>query len=234
MYNNKIAEEVRKKAKVYWKKTFFHPKHSLDTTTVLKMKDDELLRKIQEILDYREKLYEYGKNMSWDKLKGNVLDFGCGSCPDGHYFLKNKLIEHLTIADIVPSNIIISLRHLSLISGSITTFLWEKTDDLDCLSNFDIIYSGGVLHHIPDAKMIIDKLKLHLKRDGFFLIMLYTHKLYQCEKIYLEKIPSTVEGAYCRGYDLKEVKELFGDDMYISEVKTFYDEKYCKYIIRWK
>jgi 2-polyprenyl-3-methyl-5-hydroxy-6-metoxy-1,4-benzoquinol methylase len=228
-------EYIRKRARSYWRQTFFHPSHSLDTTTVLKMKDKKLLEKIQEILDYREELYKYSDNMAWNKLKGRVLDFGCGSCPDGHYFLKNKLVEHLTIADIVPSNILISLRHLSLVSNKVTAFLWEKPDDLKYLNLYNIIYSGGVLHHMPDAKVIVNKLKNHLScPDGIFIVMLYTYKLHPKISAYLGEIPKNAEGPYCRGYDEEDVNELFGDDMELDEMKTFYDGKYCRYIIRWK
>lgn len=232
--NEETYKKIRNKAKSYWKQTFFHPTHSLDTTTVLKMKDDKLLKKLNEILEHREKLYEYSKNMAWDKLYGHVLDFGCGSCPDGHYFLKHKLIDHLTIADIVPSNILISLRHLFLISDKVSSFLWSNPNDLDHLGTYNIIYSGGVLHHIPDAKIIVDKLKQHLLPDGFFIIMLYTYKLHPQEKIYPEDVPSTVEGPYNRGYDYWDVEKLFGDDMAVIHPKTFYNGKYCRYIIEWK
>ncbi|KKM92296.1 hypothetical protein LCGC14_1219840 [marine sediment metagenome] len=227
-------EEIRKKAKKYWRQTFFHPTHSLDTTKVLRMKDDKLLKKLYEILDYREKLYNYKSNMAWDKLYGNVLDFGCGSCPDGHYFLKYKLINRLTIADIVPSNILVSLRHLSLVSKNISAFLWDDIEDLNYLNIYNIIYSGGVLHHIPDVKKIVNKLKYHLEYpDGMFIIMLYTYELYPKEKMYLGSIPKDAEGPYCRGYNFNDVLELFGDNMHIDETKTFYDGKYCRYIIKW-
>ena len=95
MTKGDFSKEIRKKAKKYWNKTFFHPTDSLSTNKMLK-KDKKLLKKMQEIINHREKLYNYSSNMAWDKLHGNVLDFGCGSCPDGHYFLKNKLINHLT------------------------------------------------------------------------------------------------------------------------------------------
>jgi len=234
MTKRDFSEEIRKTAKKYWRQTFFHPTNSLDTNKVLNMKGNKLLRRLEEILNYREELYEYSKHMAWDKLYGSVLDFGCGSCPDGHYFLKNKLIDHLTIADIVPSNILISLKHLSLISKNVTSFLWEKPDDLKYLNKYNIIYSGGVLHHMPDAKSIVDNLKKHLiYPDGMFIIMLYTYKLHPKERAYLESIPKDAEGPYCRGYNFEDVLKLFGDDMFIDESRTFYDGKYCRYIIKW-
>ncbi len=222
------AEKIRKRAKEYWSKTFFHPTHPINTKTVISMDEKELLIKLQEIIDYREKLYSYTKNMAWDLLKGDILDFGCGSSPDGHYFLKNKLIDHLTIADIIPSNILVALKHLTLVGEQVTAFLWRKKEDLDRLGQFDVIYSNGVLHHILDAKKVVERLKKHLKPDGLFLIMLYTFKLHP------KGTKSYREGPFSRGYDLEDVKELFGDDMVIGDENVFADGNFCRYVIRWK
>lgn len=228
-YSMEDSEKIRKRAKSYWSKTFFHPTHYVDTKIVLSMNGKKLLKKMQEIIDYRERLYNYSQNMAWSLLNGNILDFGCGSCPDGHFFLKNNLIDHLTYADIIPSNISVASKHLSLISEQITAFLWDKPEDLDRLGKFDIIYSNGVLHHILDAKEIVDKLKQRLKYpDGFFLIMLYTYKLHP------KGTKSYREGPFSRGYDIDDVKELFGNDMKVSDVNLFYEGKFCRYIVRWK
>ncbi len=228
-YDNEDANKVRENAKDYWNRTFFHPTHPLDTNTVLSMPDKELLKNLQEIIDYREKLYNYSQYMKWSLIKGDLLDFGCGSSPDGHYFLKNKLINHLTIADIVPSNILVAFKHLSLLSEQLTAFLWRNVEDLNRLGKYDIIYSNGVLHHIMDAKEVVKKLKEHLKHpEGFFLIMLYTYKLHP------KGTKSYREGPYSRGYDTDAVKELFGDDMEVGDVQVFAEGNFCRYIVRWK
>ena len=229
--------KVRKLAKRFWVRTFYHPDGIGLTSEMLELNDMELLRKIDEINAYRERKIGYSKYMAWHLLKDKeMLDFGCGSAPDSHYIAENIGLKKLTIADIVPQNIELSKRHLSCVIDNLETFLWNRPSDLKKLGMFDVIYSNGVLMTMPDEKIVVNELKKHLRKDGFFIIMLYTLKFKPNIIISLKEpdLKNLAEGIYTRGHSINHVKKLFGSDMEITETKTFREGWYRRYIIKWR
>jgi len=231
------ASKIRILAKKFWVRTFYHSKGIGLTSKMLKLTDKTLLKRIDEINVYRERRIGYSKHMDWKLLKNKVmLDFGCGSAPDSHYIVKNIGVKHLTIADIVPQNIELAKRHLSQITDNLTTFLWDTPTDLKKLGMFDIIYSNGVLMTMPDEKIIVNELKKHLRKDGYFIIMLYTLKFKPNIIVSLKQpdLKNLAEGIYTRGHSLQHVKKLFGDDMKVIRTKTFREDWYRRFTIKWK
>jgi SAM-dependent methyltransferase len=108
--------------------------------------------------------------------------------------------------------------------------------ELKCLKKYDIIYSPGVIHHIPDAKDVVSVLKKSLKPDGVFHLMLYYGNL---KSLYHgnpaigkdDKITTVVEGPYARTYTDKEVQNLVGPEFKIETKVVFNSDHFCLWII---
>lgn len=103
----------------------------------------------------------------------HVLDFGCGLGQDGVYF--SLLGIQITFADIISSNIEFTKRYPNIWNIP-TESLFINTDPKDFVfpEKYDMIFSKGVLHHVPEAKAIVKNLAKYLKKGRLFICMLYT------------------------------------------------------------
>lgn len=162
--------------------------------------------------------YQYYRSMGMSNIEGKrILEFGCGCGFASLHIARQGAI--LTACDIVPSNVDITRRVLDIFPKCSAVLLDDY--DVEKLGKFDIVFSRGVLHHIPPefAHKAVNHLKQCLNADGFFIVLVYT-------KHYYHEPSFTQEGPYTCGYDERGLKELFGDDMIVSDFRIFNNNTY--------
>jgi len=77
---------------------------------------------------------------------------------------------------------------------------------------FDVIYSFGVIHHIPNVQEILGEIKRCLRDDGIFMGMVYNRDslLYAYSLLYLHGIR---DGLFAKGYSEEQVASRFSERM---------------------
>ncbi len=110
----------------------------------------------------------------FDQYKGKkVLEIGVGTGTDHLQFAKAGAI--LTGVDITPKSIELTKRNLEL-HGYGSNLSVTDAENLPFEDRtFDIVYSFGVLHHIPDIQKAINEIHRVLSPNGKAIIALY-HK----------------------------------------------------------
>ena len=100
-----------------------------------------------------------------------VLEVGCGAGYDAYEFCRNG--ANYTGIDITPENIERTKKHLRLVGldGDIRIGDAENLDFPD--GSFDLVFSNGVLHHIPDITKGLAEIYRVLKPQGEFWVTLY-------------------------------------------------------------
>jgi len=202
--------------------------------------DDEALKEIilkkivvrnqrQDALSYRKRIYRYIKARNTE----TILDFGCGVGTDGLLFALRGV--KVTFADISKENVMLVSRY-SKIFGVNSEAVWIDTEPSTYVfpESYDMIFSNGVLHHTPDAKKVVVNLAKHLKKDGCFIVMLYTPKHYvesvgslNCFLrsanlgLYARKSESNPDNPYSDFYDKEKAKQLFEGFTLVSCWTTF-------------
>jgi ubiquinone/menaquinone biosynthesis C-methylase UbiE len=102
-----------------------------------------------------------------------VLEVGCGAGYDAYEFCRHG--ANYTGIDLTPENIERTGKHLRLVGldGDIRLGDAENLDFPD--RSFDLAFSNGVLHHIPDILQGFKEIHRILKPRGEFWLTLY-HK----------------------------------------------------------
>ena len=116
--------------------------------------------------DFLPELVRY---QDWENKK--VLEIGCGAGFDAYMFCKYG--ADYTGIDIVSENIERTKIHLSLYGYEPKVFLMNAHDLEKIAGKFDLIYSIGVLHHIPDMDQIIAKMHDKLNDNGKVFVAVY-------------------------------------------------------------
>ncbi len=101
----------------------------------------------------------------------NVLEIGCGIGMDGIEFAKNGAIY--TGVDLSDESIKLCKKHFEIFKqcGNILNIDAENLPFEN--ESFDLVYSWGVLHHIPNMQKSIDEIHRVLKQNGKIAIMIY-------------------------------------------------------------
>ncbi len=114
--------------------------------------------------DYFDILPESLKNK-----RTKVLDVGCGSGRWASYLA--SFVGHIDCID--PSSAVYTAAEMLKEKHQIRI----SRTDVDNLpfadDSFDLVYSLGVLHHIPDTEAAMKKSVSKVKRGGYFLVYLY-------------------------------------------------------------
>jgi SAM-dependent methyltransferase len=122
----------------------------------------------QEIDDIATQHYFDIVELDWIKDK-QVLDVGCGTGRWTKYVA--KYAAHVDAVD--PSKAIEAASNLLACCNNVRLSR-TAVDHLPFAdSSFDFVFSLGVLHHIPDTQLAMDKCVSKLKPGGYFLVYLY-------------------------------------------------------------
>jgi len=126
----------------------------------------------QEALSAAERAHIFAKYFSlidWSKKPKRVLDLGCGS---GRWdVLVAPLVGELVAADASPEALEVAKRNVRAPNVSFVECSPETLPFPD--EHFDLIFSVGVLHHLPDTQAAVRCLARKLVPGGQLLLYLY-------------------------------------------------------------
>jgi len=123
------------------------------------------------------------------KAKGAILDAGCGAGSDLKHLSKLEKASHITAVDI-GENIEELAKEYPCIDFHRASLLRLPFAD----SQFDVIYSYGVIHHTSDPKKAVSEISRVLKDDGYFFAYVYTsHQKNFPKRLALKVEPATAK-----------------------------------------
>ena len=165
----------------------------------------------------------------------NVLEVGCGIGTAAQSFIENGAIY--TGLDLSDKSIEIAKKRLEVfnLNGNLFKENIEEVDNIND-TEFDLIYSFGVLHHTPDIKKSIQNIHKMLKTGGEFKMMLYAKQSLKYFEIIegLDQYEAQSGVPIANVYTKEDVCELLKDfkDITIEQAHIFpYKiEKYKNYI----
>jgi ubiquinone/menaquinone biosynthesis C-methylase UbiE len=102
-----------------------------------------------------------------------VLEVGFGAGFDAFTFLSNGA-SYFGV-DITPENVDRAIRHLSRFGFAPNVQPGDAENLSFASQSFDVVYSNGVLHHVPDIDKAFREVARVLRRGGEFFVILY-HK----------------------------------------------------------
>lgn len=107
-----------------------------------------------------------------------VLDFGCGAGIDSLEFARNGAV--VTATDITENACSLTMKHRDEYFEGTPGLVRLRVDWLEDPTvlpyknnSFDLVYSYGVLHHIPDIEVILREIWRVLKPGGKIMAMVY-------------------------------------------------------------
>jgi SAM-dependent methyltransferase len=101
----------------------------------------------------------------------DVLDAGCGIATDGVQFARAG--ARYTGVDLSPVALDLA-RHRFALERHSGRFIRASVIDLPFeTASFDLVYSHGVVHHVPDTQRAIDEFHRVLRPGGTALVMVY-------------------------------------------------------------
>jgi ubiquinone/menaquinone biosynthesis C-methylase UbiE len=108
----------------------------------------------------------------FDKWAGrDVLEAGCGIGIDGMRFVRAG--ARYTGVDFSPAALDLARRQLELRGGA-AEFVQGSVADLPFSDeSFDLVYSNGVIHHLPETQKAIDEFRRVLRAGGTAIVMVY-------------------------------------------------------------
>lgn len=170
-------------------------------------------------------LAEFVDYSLWKHKK--VLEVGCGAGYDAYMFCKNK--ADYTGIDITPENIDRTKKHLELYGLSGTIVPMDATA-LTFQEKFDLVYSFGVLHHIPRIDRALNNIASVMADDGhFYCVLYYKHSFVYWVRWY---IPWILKGIFLK----QSFEDYFARIEYTESDKKPHVDVYSKNVIKkmWK
>jgi ubiquinone/menaquinone biosynthesis C-methylase UbiE len=101
----------------------------------------------------------------------DVLEAGCGIAPDGMRFVRAG--ARYTGIDFSPTAIALARRRLVLEGGSARLVRGSITELPFTDASFDLVYSNGVLHHLPETARVIGEFHRVLRPGGTAIVVVY-------------------------------------------------------------
>lgn len=146
-----------------------------------------------------------------------VLDIGCGEGKDSVFLARNGY--QVTAFDIAESGLV-KARELAKKSGVYVNFIKANLLDYQLENNYDIIFSSGVFHYIPEKmrKEYIDHLKNHTNEHGICVINVFVEKPFievKAGKIQSESIH--------KGWIAGELFTYYHDWLFHKNEETIFD-----------
>ena len=152
----------------------------------------------------------------WQNKK--VLEIGCGIGTDAVNFIRNGA-DYFGL-ELSKESADIAKKRLEVLNlkGNIQVV---NAESFDLKSEFDLIYSFGVIHHSPNPRNIIKCAHKHLKAGGEIRVMLYAKKSYKTAMIDAGfDQPEAQNGCpIAFTYDEADVHELFNEYFKISSIE---------------
>src|SRR3954451_2925004 len=119
--------------------------------------------------DYEPHIREMARFGDWPGR--DVLECGCGMAVDGLQFARAG--ARYTGMDFSPTALELARRHFDIegvrgefVQGSITDLPFED-------ASFDLTYSNGVIHHLPQTEAVVREFHRVLRPGGTAIVMLY-------------------------------------------------------------
>jgi ubiquinone/menaquinone biosynthesis C-methylase UbiE len=127
--------------------------------------------------DYRAYRYKVEHHLpkiinSIDSSNKDVLEIGLGVGADGTVWAKKS--KSYTGIDLTEEAMYSTTKHLELLGLKGRVFKGNAEDMPFNNESFDLVYSQGVLHHTTSIENTFKEIHRILRKDGSFLIMLYT------------------------------------------------------------
>jgi ubiquinone/menaquinone biosynthesis C-methylase UbiE len=172
MMNNGVKE-----AREFWNKTVYITPESvaLTTTSLLNMSID----KVKEILatgrNYRYYIFEpkFIEVMRLEQHRGKkVMEIGGGVGYDTITMARSG--AEVTTVDIIKDNLEAVKLNAKVNEVKVNTYLSDDDSKLPFEDGtFDVVYSWGVIHHIPNGPEVIKDMIRVLKSGGLISLMVY-------------------------------------------------------------
>lgn len=105
----------------------------------------------------------------WDGR--DVLEVGCGMATDGVQFARNG--ARYTGVDFSPAALELAGRRFEQEGRAATLVRGPATDLPFDDGSFDLVYSNGVIHHLPETRRAVDEFHRVLRPGGVAIVMLY-------------------------------------------------------------
>jgi len=156
-----------------------------------------------ELQDYMHEAFRFN-----DFCGKKVLDVGAGAGIDSAEFIRNGAeTVSIDFSPLATRNTKLLLREAGL-DGQVLLADSRFLPFRD--SQFDLVYSFGVIHHIPDVSAALEEISRVLRSGGLFMGMVYNKDslLYAYSIIYLHGIK---EGLIARGMSEAEVASRFSE-----------------------
>jgi SAM-dependent methyltransferase len=164
---------------------------------------DEKRRFRYDLQDYMHEVFQFSSFA--DK---RVLDIGSGAGIDSAEFLRNGArVVSVDFSPLATNSTKLLLKELSLDGDVVLADAkWLPFRD----SQFDVVYSFGVIHHVPGVTEVLDQVKRTLRKRGLFMGMVYNRDslLYAYSIIYLHGIK---EGLLAQGMSELEIASNFSE-----------------------
>jgi SAM-dependent methyltransferase len=117
---------------------------------------------------------EWADFKSWERKQ--VLEIGCGQGTDAISFAERGAL--VTATDLSPVSVALAKSHAE--SAGVSDRINFLVADAQRLNEylepqqFDLVYSCGVLHHLPEPQRVIDQVRQHyLKPGSVFKLLVY-------------------------------------------------------------
>lgn len=221
----------------------------LSSAELSEMPNAVLRQLIQEAAGRRYGGWRNHRNLWREKLGldtttgKRILDFGCGIGLEALQFApRNEVV----VADIVPSNVRLSVRVAKLFGCRVEPAIIEQEWPFISLERVDIFYCNGVLHHLPYAELV---LRRAAQLANEIRLMLYSDRGW---RKYVGSEPPSIErdvrehpdfvrfvrtfdevGSYADYYNEEKIRFRFGSFLSLSSFDYITnDGRYCVAVLK--